>query len=68
MARQKARGRGRPPADDRMVQIAIRLPSVVLDYVDEQLQGRLDGKDRSSFIRELLAEAIEARQRSGRAR
>ena len=64
MAPKRTAKRGRPPSDTTMVQIAIRLPKVLLEYVDRQLQGRMDGKDRSALLRELLHEAIDARQRS----
>jgi metal-responsive CopG/Arc/MetJ family transcriptional regulator len=56
---------GRPPLQEgvTMHQIAIRLPEPILAMIDEFIAGRLDAKNRSDMIRELLAEAIEARKR-----
>ena len=44
-----------------MEQIAIRFPKPMLAMVDEIVAGRLDAPDRSSIIRELVAEALRAR-------
>lgn len=49
-----------------MRQIAIRLPEPLLAEVDAMLEGRLDRLDRSTLIRTLLAEAIEARRKQKR--
>jgi len=46
-----------------MHQIAIRLPKPMLAAIDELLVGRLDQPERSAIIRELLAEALQARAR-----
>ena len=47
-----------------MHQIAIRLPQAMLEAIDGLSNGRLDQPDRSTTIRELIAEAIEARKRA----
>jgi metal-responsive CopG/Arc/MetJ family transcriptional regulator len=53
---------GRPPMGDAsMEQIAIRLPKQMLEVIAELATGRLARQDRSTVIRELLDEAIEAR-------
>ena len=58
----KKRERGRPPVGaTSMHQIAIRLPKPMLAAIDEMISGRLDQPERSAIIRELLAEAIQAR-------
>ena len=44
-----------------MEQIAIRFPRPMLGMVDEIIAGRLDRPDRSSIIRELVAEALRSR-------
>ena len=63
----KRRPRGRPPkGDDTMEQIAIRFPRPMLALVDEIVAGRLDRPDRSSIIRELVAEALQKRGQSDR--
>ena len=55
----KRRPRGRPAkGDDIMEQIAIRFPKPMLALVDEIVAKRLDRPDRSSIIRELVAEAL----------
>ena len=51
---------------DTMEQIAIRLPKALLEKLDDDVAGRLDGKNRSDLIRELIVEAYEACQRRGR--
>ena len=59
----KRRPRGRPPKGaDAMEQIAIRFPRPMLDRVDEIIAGRLDQPDRSSIIRELVAEGLRSRE------
>ena len=59
-----SRPRGRPPKEGvTMHQIAIRLPEPMLEAIDGLTTGRLDQPDRSTTIRELIAEAIEARKR-----
>jgi metal-responsive CopG/Arc/MetJ family transcriptional regulator len=63
----KRRARGRPPKGDHtMEQIAIRFPKPMLALVDEIVAGRLDRPDRSSIIRELVAEALQMRGHRGR--
>ena len=61
----KRRPRGRPAkGDDIMEQIAIRFPKPMLALVDEIVAKRLDRPDRSSIIRELVAEALQKRSDS----
>lgn len=60
----KRRPRGRPKGDDTMEQIAIRFPRPMLALVDEIVARRLDRPDRSSIIRELVAEALQKRSES----
>jgi metal-responsive CopG/Arc/MetJ family transcriptional regulator len=62
ISKHEKRPRGRPPSDETMEQIAIRFPKPMLATIDAMLRGRLDRPDRSAIIRELLAEAIAARQ------
>jgi len=67
IAKKDTRSRGRPPLKDvTMEQIAIRLPKALLDEIDDAVAGRLDGKNRSDMIRELLGEAVEARRAKGK--
>ncbi len=47
-----------------MKQIALRLPAEMLDALDAIVAERLDRPDRTAVIRELLAEGLEARDRS----
>jgi len=42
--------------------VPIRLPDVMVTEIDAIAADRLDQPDRSSLIRELLAEAIAARK------
>jgi metal-responsive CopG/Arc/MetJ family transcriptional regulator len=46
-----------------MHQIALRLPKPMLAAIDAIVSGRLDQPDRSAIIRELLAEALTARDK-----
>lgn len=47
-----------------MEQIAIRLPKEMLKVIASLGAGRLTSLDRSTVIRQLLDEAIEARMRN----
>jgi metal-responsive CopG/Arc/MetJ family transcriptional regulator len=68
IAKKQPKRMGRPPLNEgvNMHQIAVRLPEPILVTIDEFLAGRLDAKNRSDMIRELLAEAIEARKAKGK--
>jgi hypothetical protein len=67
MSRQPKRGPGRrPKGDESMVQLAIRFPRRMIDAIDAMRTMRLDEPDRAAVIRELLAEALAARERKGR--
>lgn len=48
-------------AREPMQQIAIRFPEEMLAEIDALIAGRLDRPDRASIIRELIAEALKAR-------
>ena len=62
--KKRNRPRGRPSlGDDAMEQLAIRFPKPMLAAIDEIIVGRLDRPDRSAIIRELIAEALQARGR-----
>lgn len=64
IAKKQAPKMGRPLKEGvNMDQIAIRLPKPILAKIDDIIAGRLDAKNRSDIIRELLAEALEARER-----
>lgn len=62
MSKQAKRGPGRPPkGDESMVQLAIRFPRRMIEAIDAGRTGRLDESDRATIIRELVAEALDAR-------
>lgn len=44
----------------------IRFPAAMVEEIDGLLAERLDQPDRSGFIRELIAEALEARRKGKR--
>lgn len=50
-------------ASEPMRQIAIRFPAPMLDAIDAIAAKRMDQPDRTAIIRELIAEALEARSR-----
>lgn len=58
-----ARRVGRPSkaAADRMGQVAVRFPPDMVAAIDALRAARLDAPDRSTVIRELVAEALAAR-------
>ena len=62
-ARKKGPGRPSKPAAERQMQVAVRFPPALLAEVDAIAASRLDEPDRSSIIRELVAEGIAARKR-----
>jgi metal-responsive CopG/Arc/MetJ family transcriptional regulator len=70
MVARKNPGPGRPPKHGgkamRFAPLALRLPDAMIAEIDAIAAGRLDQPDRSSVIRELLAEAIGARNKSRR--
>ena len=54
---------GRPRLhDDVMPTLQVRLPRAILEAIEAECASRLDAPDRSTVIRELLAEAITARR------
>jgi Arc/MetJ-type ribon-helix-helix transcriptional regulator len=50
---------GRPPL---MPPLPVRFPGPMVQEIDTIVAGRFDQPDRSSVIRELLAEALAARR------
>lgn len=62
-SKQKTMGR-RPVGDKAMKQIAIRLPTEMLDEFDEIVAERYGHADRTAVIRELLAFALAERKRA----
>jgi metal-responsive CopG/Arc/MetJ family transcriptional regulator len=48
--------------------LAIRLPEAMVSQIDAIAAERLDQPDRSTVIRELLVEALEARMVRGKRR
>lgn len=59
----EARRRGRPAlAVDGATQLAIRFPNAMLEILDRELARRIDGQDRATMIRELVAEGMRARE------
>lgn len=45
--------------------VMVRFPQEMLDAIDAIIADRMDKPDRSSMIRELIAEALAARSRKG---
>lgn len=66
VARKSGPGRPAKPASERQAQVAVRFPPALLAEVDALAASRLDAPDRSSIIRELVAEALSARKQKGR--
>jgi len=54
---------GRPPIpeDERVDPVVVRLSRALVQEIDAEREGRLDSPGRSTMIRELLVEALEAR-------
>jgi Arc/MetJ-type ribon-helix-helix transcriptional regulator len=46
--------------------IALRLPEAVVEQIDAIVATRMDQPDRSAVIRELIVEALAAREKKGR--
>ncbi len=62
IAPREARRRGRPAlSEGGATQIAVRFPDAMLEILDRELAKRIDGQDRSTMIRELVAEGMKAR-------
>jgi|SoiMethySBSTD1v2_1073268.scaffolds.fasta_scaffold732739_2 metal-responsive CopG/Arc/MetJ family transcriptional regulator len=70
---KKRTTRGRPPEHGEKAlrkPVPIRLPDAMVTAIDAIAADRLDQPDRSTVIRELLVEALEARaafKKKGRA-
>lgn len=55
--------RGRPPKGDKpMTQLAVRFPGELLEAIDEIVDDRYGQADRTSVIRELVAQALADRK------
>lgn len=54
---------GRPPAGDRAMlsPITIRFPTPMMQQIEEIMAARLDSPDKGAIVRELVAEALDAR-------
>lgn len=59
--------RGRPPknAAAMLSPVMVRFPREMIEAIDAIIDDRMDKPDRSSMIRELIAEALDARSRKG---
>lgn len=45
--------------------VMVRFPQEMIEAIDAIINDRMDKPDRSSMIRELIAEALDARTRKG---
>jgi len=55
--------RGRPPKGDKpMTQLAVRFPDELLSEIDGIVEARYGQADRTSIIRELVAQALADRK------
>ncbi len=62
LAPRGARRQGRPSlSESGATQIAVRFPNAMLEILDRELAKRIDGQDRATMIRELVAEGMKAR-------
>jgi hypothetical protein len=64
MAKKSKRGPGRPPLDVKamMRPIPVRFPEPMIAEIEAIMAARMDQPDKGAVIRELVAEAIEARK------
>lgn len=64
----EARGVGRPekPARERQTNVPVRFPPAMIAAIDELRASRLDAPDRSSVIRELVAEGLKHKGKGGK--
>lgn len=61
--KKPARGRPAKSGKPLLAPVMVRFPQAMIDAIDDVAASRLDQPDRSSVIRELIAEALEARLR-----
>lgn len=61
--KKPARGRPTKSGKPLLAPVMVRFPKAMIDAIDEVVATRLDQPDRSSVIRELIAEALDARRR-----
>lgn len=66
----KAKKRGRPPLGKKALlsPLMVRFPSTMLAAIDAISRGRLDHPGRSAVVRQLVAEAIAARNKARKRR
>lgn len=60
---KKPMGRPPKPESERLGFVGIRFSNEMLEMIDSMRAERIDKPDRSAFIRELVGEAIQARQK-----
>lgn len=62
---EKKRGRGRPPAGEALLAeaLTVRFPGPMMREIEAIRASRLDAPEKGAVIRELVAEAIEARRK-----
>jgi metal-responsive CopG/Arc/MetJ family transcriptional regulator len=65
--KKPAKRMGRPPKplDQKFVDVGLKLPPAMLEQIDSMVSVEA-GVDRSTTIRQLLAEALAARQKKGK--
>ena len=56
---KQPRGRPAKHGAPMLKPITIRLPEPMMDRIEELMHDRLDGPDKSSIIRELIAKALK---------
>lgn len=65
MAKAATKGPGRPSLGDKALSeaLTIRFPSPMMRQIEALQAERLDQPDKGALIRELIAEALQARAR-----
>lgn len=68
MTTKRKRGAGRPPVHGRtmMTPIPVRFPTEMIEAIEAIQAQRMDRPEKSAIIRELVAEALAAREKKRR--
>lgn len=63
---QRKSGRtGRPRLAESIERVTVTMPRAMIEIIDAMREARLDRPDRAAMVRELIAEAVSARQQKG---
>ena len=67
-ANRRSAGRPKVPEEDHLGRINIRVPAEIMDAIEAERDSRQSGTSTAQVIRDLLVEALKARNRLAEAK